>query len=81
MKSRLTSVDVRAIVSELQHKIIGMRMANFYDRNKKNFIMKMARPDQNKVFLIIESGVRLHTTLFEREKNHMPSAFSMKVHS
>jgi len=55
-----------------------MRVANIYDVNAKTYLFKLARPE-DKVFLVIESGIRAHTTAFSREKNIMPSQFSMKV--
>jgi predicted ribosome quality control (RQC) complex YloA/Tae2 family protein len=31
------------------------------------------------VVLLLESGIRFHTTRFERDKADMPSGFSMKL--
>jgi len=55
-----------------------MRVANIYDLNAKTYLFKLAKPDE-KVLLVIESGIRVHTTAFLREKNVIPSQFSMKV--
>ena len=38
-----------------------------------------AKSDRSKIILLIESGIRLHTTKYTREKNDMPSPFSMKL--
>ena len=38
-----------------------------------------AKSDRSKIILLIESGIRLHTTRYTREKNDMPSPFSMKL--
>mgnify|MGYP002384799413 CR=1 FL=1 len=55
-----------------------MRVANVYDINSKTYLLKFARPDE-KVFVLLESGIRVHTTQFARDKNTLPSGFSMKV--
>lgn len=36
------------------------------------------RPE-SKQFMLIESGVRIHSTDFAREKSKIPSGFSLKV--
>ncbi len=77
-KNRLSAIDVRAICSELQHKIISLRLANVYDINNKTYLFKFAKPD-NKVHVLVESGIRMHTTQFERDKNKLPNSFSMKL--
>ena len=55
-----------------------MRVANIYDLNSRTYLLKFQKPDE-KVFLLIESGTRIHTTKFARDKNNIPSGFSMKV--
>ncbi|XP_044022519.1 nuclear export mediator factor NEMF-like isoform X2 [Siniperca chuatsi] len=54
MKTRFTTVDIRAVVAEIN-----------------------AKPD-SKAVLLVESGIRLHSTDFEWPKNMMPSGFAMK---
>ena len=77
MKSRMSSVDIRAEVKELQH-LVGLRIANIYDLTPKLFIIKLSKPD-SKVHLLIEPGIRLHTTSFAREKPAAPSPFISKL--
>ena len=77
MKNRMSSVDIRAEVKELQH-LVGLRLANIYDLSPKLFIFKLSRPD-SKVHLLIEPGIRLHTTNFAREKPPAPSPFTSKL--
>ena len=60
------------------HRILGMRLVNIYDVNAKTYIFKFAR-NEEKVFVLIESGLRMHSTEFFRDKNQMPSGFTMKV--
>ena len=50
-----------------------------YDVDNKTYLFKMALPERDKVTLLMESGVRFHTTKFEREKSAMPSNFVMKL--
>ncbi|CAN0069596.1 unnamed protein product, partial [Ectocarpus fasciculatus] len=43
------------------------------------FLLKLASPGQEKAMLLLESGVRFHTTKFTHSKSDMPSGFSMKL--
>eukprot|EP00301_Raphidiophrys_heterophryoidea_P000131 c10068_g1_i1.p1 GENE.c10068_g1_i1~~c10068_g1_i1.p1 ORF type:complete len:898 (-),score=263.93 c10068_g1_i1:669-3362(-) len=78
MKSKFTATDVRCIVLELQAQLVGMRAANIYDVNPKTYVIKFAQQD-NKQLLLLESGIRIHTTNFERDKSLIPSGFTMKL--
>jgi predicted ribosome quality control (RQC) complex YloA/Tae2 family protein len=78
MGKRFTSHDVRAMVQCLRTSILGLRVSNIYDLNPKTYLLKLAVPDK-KVFLLIESGIRIHTTDFIRDKANIPSNFSLKV--
>lgn len=77
MKSPFTSLDVRAMVAALQ-STVGYRIANVYDINPKTYVLRLAKPD-SKVLLLIESGIRIHTTAFARDKGQIPSGFSLKL--
>lgn len=46
--------------------------------NKPLILFLNPRPDC-KATLLLESGIRIHTTEFEWPKNMMPSGFAMKV--
>ncbi|XP_041069772.1 nuclear export mediator factor NEMF-like isoform X2 [Carcharodon carcharias] len=76
MKSRFNTVDIRAIVSELQ-SLLGMRVNNVYDVDNKTYLIRLQKPE-SKAMLLVESGIRIHTTEFEWPKNMMPSGFAMK---
>lgn len=54
-----------------------MRINNIYDLNPKTYLFKFSGAD-SKEFLLIENGMRVHTTENKVEKNKMPSAFCMK---
>ena len=73
MKSRFTSLDVRAITTNLE-QLQGLRVSNIYDLSQKAYIIK---PDLKK-FLLVEAGVRIHCTEYERSKS-VPSVFTMKL--
>lgn len=53
-------------------------MANVYNLSSRLYQFKLAGQDQKR-FLLIESGTRIHTTEFEREKDRIPSNFALKL--
>merc|ERR1712087_663654 len=78
MKSRFTSLDLAVIISELKSSLTDLRVNNVYDCNNKTYLIKFQKPDIKKM-LIIESGIRLHTTKYDWPKNNIPNGFSMKL--
>ncbi|TSW08327.1 Nuclear export mediator factor NEMF [Bagarius yarrelli] len=54
-----------------------MRVYNVYDIDTKTYLIRLQKPD-SKAVLLIESGIRIHSTDFEWPKNMMPSGFAMK---
>eukprot|EP00062_Callorhinchus_milii_P004389 gi/632942687/ref/XP_007886544.1/ PREDICTED: nuclear export mediator factor NEMF [Callorhinchus milii] len=76
MKSRFNTIDIRVTVSELQ-SYLGMRVNNVYDVDNRTYLIRVQKPDL-KAIILIESGIRIHTTEFEWPKNMMPSGFAMK---
>uniref|UniRef100_A0A665WB33 Ribosome quality control complex subunit NEMF n=1 Tax=Echeneis naucrates TaxID=173247 RepID=A0A665WB33_ECHNA len=77
MKTRFTTVDIRAVIAEINANYIGMRVNNVYDIDNKTYLIRLQKPD-SKAVLLIESGTRIHSTDFEWPKNMMPSGFAMK---
>ncbi|XP_051723834.1 ribosome quality control complex subunit NEMF-like [Ctenopharyngodon idella] len=77
MKSRFNTVDIRAVIAEINAKCVGMRVNNIYDIDTKTYLIKLQKPDCKSV-LLIESGIRIHLTEFDWPKNIMPSGFAMK---
>lgn len=71
-------MDVRALVLLLRKKILGLRVANIYDVSGRLYLLKMAKGGI-KEHLLIESGIRVHTTEFIKNKKDVPSGFSMKL--
>ncbi|XP_073465031.1 ribosome quality control complex subunit NEMF-like [Aquarana catesbeiana] len=78
MKNRFNTIDIRAVISELQDSLLGMRVYNVYDVDNKTYLIRLQKPD-SKAVVLVESGIRIHTTEFEWPKNMMPSGFAMKV--
>ena len=86
-KGKLNLIDVRAISTELRYKLLGCRLINVYNLNSKTFLFKFAlrshlsakqdkkndyESDQ-KVYLVLESGIRAHTTNFVLVKSDTPN--------
>ncbi|KAF0296435.1 Nuclear export mediator factor Nemf [Amphibalanus amphitrite] len=78
MKSKFTTVDIIAMVAELNERLAGMRVVQVYDTDHKTYLFKLQRPEQ-KAVLLLESGARIHATEYEWPKNPAPSGFSMKL--
>ncbi|KAG5857488.1 hypothetical protein ANANG_G00019980 [Anguilla anguilla] len=77
MKSRFNTVDIRAVIAEINANFLGMRVNNIYDIDNKTYLIRLQKPD-SKAVLLLESGIRIHSTEFEWPKNMMPSGFAMK---
>ncbi|XP_063803618.1 ribosome quality control complex subunit NEMF isoform X2 [Pseudophryne corroboree] len=77
MKNRFSTIDIRAVIAELNASLLGMRVYNVYDVDNKTYLIRLQKPDA-KAVLLLESGIRIHTTEFEWPKNMMPSGFAMK---
>lgn len=77
MKTRFNSYDITCTINELQ-KLIGMRVNQVYDIDHRTYLIRLQRSEE-KCVLLLESGNRIHTTVFEWPKNVAPSGFSMKM--
>ncbi|TKY72455.1 Nuclear export mediator factor NEMF-like [Spatholobus suberectus] len=85
VKVRMNTADVAAEVKCLR-RLIGMRCSNVYDLSPKTYVFKLMNSsgvsesgESEKVLLLMESGVRLHTTLYMRDKSNTPSGFTLKL--
>lgn len=74
----MTAMDVRALVLLLRDKLVGLRVANIYDVSGRLYLIKLSKGGQ-KEHLLIESGIRIHTTEFIKNQKTVPSGFSMKL--
>lgn len=81
----MNTADVAAEVKCLR-RLIGMRCSNVYDLSPKTYVFKLMNSsgitesgETEKVLLLMESGVRLHTTAYLRDKSNTPSGFTLKL--
>lgn len=78
MKLRFNSFDIVCGVAELQN-LVGLRVNQIYDIDNKTYLIRLQGGGEAKKVLLLESGIRFHTTSFEWPKNMAPSGFSMKL--
>jgi predicted ribosome quality control (RQC) complex YloA/Tae2 family protein len=78
-KKEFTSFDVSAIVRELALCIVDSRVNNVYQLDEKTLLLKLHKPDQPELRLVMEAGRRLHLTSYVLEKPLMPPAFCMAL--
>jgi len=79
MKNRFTALDVAAAVSNMKAHAVGMRASNIYGINGKTYMIKLHAANQDKRFLLLESGIRVHSTKYMRDKPKIPSVFTLKL--
>ncbi|ETV91316.1 hypothetical protein H310_14136 [Aphanomyces invadans] len=81
MKTRMAIDDISAMVGSIQKNVVNMRVTNIYDAEvNKTYILKLASPGLPKVFLLLQSGIRFHTTAYARETaSALPLQFTMKL--
>mmetsp|Transcript_8825 Transcript_8825/g.17457 ORF Transcript_8825/g.17457 Transcript_8825/m.17457 type:complete len:1132 (-) Transcript_8825:100-3495(-) len=78
-KTKFGALDIRRLATELDASCVGTWVQNIYDVDSKTFLLKLTEPGRDKMLVVIESGVRFHSTKFVKEKADMPSGFSMKL--
>ncbi|GMF19489.1 unnamed protein product [Phytophthora lilii] len=77
------------MVGSIRANVVNMRVTNIYDVQgqgesgaAKTYILKLHQPPFPKVFLLLESGVRFHTSKYARDAkagSALPSQFTMKL--
>uniref|UniRef100_A0A8C9GBQ0 Uncharacterized protein n=1 Tax=Piliocolobus tephrosceles TaxID=591936 RepID=A0A8C9GBQ0_9PRIM len=77
-KQRLTALDIRAVITSCKKLVVGSVVTNIYNISNKIYVLKCSKKDE-KYFLLVEVEKRIHITEWKREKNVMPSAFTMKL--
>ncbi|GMG14777.1 unnamed protein product [Phytophthora fragariaefolia] len=88
-KTRMSIDDIHAMVGSIRANVQNMRVTNIYDvagqgdsGAAKTYILKLHQPPFPKVFLLLESGVRFHTSKYARDAkagSALPSQFTMKL--
>ncbi len=71
----VSSVDIRALVYELQDEVVGSWIVNIYHLPSGIFIFKLRMPEKGVRFLLVEPGKRIHLTEFNRTMPKEPSPF------
>ena len=85
MKNRFTTVDIKAIIPELNAKIKGFRVYQIYDVDAKTYLIRLkdsSKDDKQeliKSMLLSESGIRIHLSEYNWPKNANVSGFTMKL--
>ena len=79
MKERMTSFDIAALTPELNRLIKDARIDNIYQINPLTLLLKLRRPNQPKLHLLIEAGKRLHLTSYVLKKPQKPPNFCMAL--
>jgi predicted ribosome quality control (RQC) complex YloA/Tae2 family protein len=89
-KTRMSIDDIHAMVGSIRKNVLSMRVTNIYDlaatgdaaKTNKTYILKLHQPPFPKIFLLLESGVRFHTSKYARDASSgssLPSQFTMKL--
>eukprot|EP00803_Ostreobium_quekettii_P009621 evm.model.scf_1149.3 EVM.evm.TU.scf_1149.3 scf_1149:29603-44453(-) len=81
VKQYMTTADVAGEVACLRQSVVGMRLINIYDISAKTYVLKLGTSGEEgqKIFVVMESGVRVHTTKYDRGKSDFPSNFTLKI--
>ena len=79
----MSFLDVVAMVRSLRATLLGMRVSNVYDVDARTYTLKFGRGGGSKATLLVESGVRFHTTSFARRTgtgpHGLPNGFATKL--
>jgi predicted ribosome quality control (RQC) complex YloA/Tae2 family protein len=81
-KVRFDGLDVAAMVAHWNRVAVGRRVINIYDGNTGDrYLFKLDKQSGNdtNMLLLLESGIRLHTTNESYENAGMPSPFCSKL--
>jgi predicted ribosome quality control (RQC) complex YloA/Tae2 family protein len=79
VKAELTSFDVAALVFELNQRIKSARIGKIYQINQTTLLFKLHPLERTPLYLLIESGKRMHLTSYILQKPSRPPAFCMAL--
>jgi predicted ribosome quality control (RQC) complex YloA/Tae2 family protein len=74
-----TSFDVAAVVRELKNTITDAIVSNVYQIDGKTLLLKLHKPNEPSLSLVMEAGKRLNLTTYVVEKPLRPPAFCMAM--
>lgn len=75
----MTSFDIAALVPDIDRLTKGARIDNIYQINAVTLLLKLRRPSQPSLHLLIEAGRRLHLTAYALKKPQKPPTFCMAL--
>ncbi|SCU77950.1 LAFA_0A04126g1_1 [Lachancea sp. 'fantastica'] len=80
MKQRISSLDIELLYRELKPRLEGYRLSNIYNVSDSNrqFLLKFNKPD-SKLNVIVDCGLRIHLTEYNRPVPPTPSSFVVKM--
>jgi predicted ribosome quality control (RQC) complex YloA/Tae2 family protein len=79
LKEVMTSFDVAASTHEINELVKGAHVAKIYQIGTQTLLLKLRKPNQPRLQLLIEAGKRLHLTSYVHETPKKPSAFCMSL--
>jgi len=79
LKETMTSFDIAAVTHEINESVEGAHVAKIYQIGTQTLLLKLRKPNQPRLQLLIEAGKRLHLTSYIHETPKRPSAFCMSL--
>jgi len=79
LKEVMTSFDVAAAAHEINEEVNGAHVAKIYQIGTQTLLLRLRKPNQPRLQLLIEAGKRLHLTSYAHETPTTPSAFCMSL--
>jgi predicted ribosome quality control (RQC) complex YloA/Tae2 family protein len=79
LKEVMTSFDVAAATHEINEQAKGAHVSKIYQIGTQTLLLKLRKPNQPRLQLLIEAGKRLHLTSYVHETPKKPSAFCMSL--
>ncbi|MHA2233041.1 MAG: ribosome rescue protein RqcH, partial [Candidatus Hodarchaeales archaeon] len=70
-KQGMSSLDIHAAIGELREELVSGILKNVYLAGKKIYLLKIRIPQGSRL-LLIEPGIRLHITDFQRQTSERP---------
>jgi len=77
MKQEMSSVDVAAIVRELQPRLLDAKIAKIYQHSHDEIRIGIHIFKEGRTNLVIEAGRRLHLTKYPETAQKLPQSFPM----
>jgi predicted ribosome quality control (RQC) complex YloA/Tae2 family protein len=79
LKGQMSSFDIAAITSEINRIVKGARIDNIYQISPTTLLLSLHQSGQTPIYLIAESGKRIHVTSYTLKGPQKPTAFCMAL--